>query len=128
MTGQVVLTGTVSRKLLAAGASGRCERCGRLISRGRAAWSRDEYGAPLCGACEPKPLDCSACGGEGEVEVIAGDGGCNSAGYPIPAYRTAECDHCGGDGLEPCAHCGARAAVVETEDGNLCAACAAEEE
>lgn len=51
MTSQVVLTKRESRQLLAAGASGRCERCGRLISRGRAAWSRDEYGVALCDYC-----------------------------------------------------------------------------
>ena len=51
MKGQVVPTGRGSRHMLAAGASGRCERCGRLISRGRAAWSRDEYGVALCDYC-----------------------------------------------------------------------------
>jgi len=51
MTGQVVLTWRKSRHLIAAGASGRCERCGRLISRGRAVWSRDEYGVALCDHC-----------------------------------------------------------------------------
>jgi len=68
MHGQVVLTGREYRQLLAAGASGRCERCGRLISQGRAIWSIEQYHAPICEPCATALYgsdDCPTCGGEG---------------------------------------------------------------
>jgi len=126
MTGQVVLTGRESRQLLAAGASGRCERCGRLISRGRAAWSRDEYGVPLCEGCEPEPMPCRRCDGFGEWEEMR-------TPSPIgrrmsPDFVVVRCEWCDGTGEEPCACCREAAAVVETDLGPYCARCASAEE
>lgn len=70
-------------------------------------------------------LPCRWCDGAGEVEAIAGHGGYNSAGYPIPAYRMDECDACEGTGDAHCDLCHHRPAVVETKEGDLCAECAA---
>jgi len=132
MTGQVVLTAREPRQLLAAGASGRCERCGRLISRGRAAWSRDEYGVPVCEGCEPEPLVCRACRGAGTTGRHTYYDYRSPLGFaslrPVAHEVDVPCDRCGGDGLEPCAGCGERAATTETDLGPYCARCASAEE
>jgi len=132
MPKQVAPTGRESRQLFAAGSSGRCERCGRLISRGRAAWSRDEYGVSICEGCEPEPMTCRACGGAGTTGRHTYYDYRSPFGFPSLRKFAHEidvpCDRCGGDGLEPCACCGGAAAVVETDLGPYCARCASAEE
>ena len=71
------------------------------------------------------PMPCRKCNGIGEWEEMR-------TPSPIgrrmsPDFVLVRCGRCGGTGEEPCAHCGEAAAVVETDLGLYCAACAEEE-
>ena len=72
-----------------------------------------------------QPIPCPACGGQGgqTVERIPSRPWSRTS----PDYVWVPCEDCAGTGEEPCACCGERAAVTETDLGLYCAACAEEE-
>jgi len=70
------------------------------------------------------PMPCRECDGFGEWEEMR-------TPSPIgrrmsPDFVLVRCEWCDGTGEEPCAHCGEAAAVVMTELGPYCPACAEE--